>query len=306
MTMTETDLQAFEELERRLKTMLPEEYADRYDDVAPVSMGSAGLRFGEDGKVAWDQMWGSFCDLAMAGGPPHKGMLLEPAPRTEIDSLPHRYASVVSESCRGISMVTELEATPSSSPGWVRVECLTRTMADWLMRAITMENVAVRAQGPVLELPAGPEYRLMKEIKNVVTAIAKTTHYWLGHMSVGQRSANAALFDAMEEESPLIAPAYAESGGSGREAVTDAAEAIRQETGLVRSSHGYADWLGIECATVRGAVWMMRMMGAVNVVSRREQTTLFVPINPVTDPGGRVVAESIALVHRLAALKGVV
>ncbi|HEY0875377.1 MAG TPA: hypothetical protein VGD94_18015, partial [Vicinamibacterales bacterium] len=73
MPVLEEDLRIFEELERRLKTLLPEEYRERYDDVQPVSMGTAGVRYGADGKIAWDQMWGSFCDLALAGGPPHKG-----------------------------------------------------------------------------------------------------------------------------------------------------------------------------------------------------------------------------------------
>ena len=52
--MTETDQQTLEELERRLKTLLPETYQDRYDKVQPVSMGSAGLKYGLDGKVAWN------------------------------------------------------------------------------------------------------------------------------------------------------------------------------------------------------------------------------------------------------------
>ena len=33
----------YEVLEARLKTLLPEEYQDSYEDVQPVSMGSAGL-----------------------------------------------------------------------------------------------------------------------------------------------------------------------------------------------------------------------------------------------------------------------
>ena len=69
---------AVETLDTRLKTMLPEEYRDSYEAMQPKTMGSAPLRYDADGLVAWDEMWGSFCDLAMAGGPPHKGALLEP------------------------------------------------------------------------------------------------------------------------------------------------------------------------------------------------------------------------------------
>ena len=293
----------FDELERRLKALLPEEYQERYDDIQPVSMGSAGVRYGADGRIAWDQMWGSFCDLAMAGGPPHKGTLLRPGSPSEINANRRRYDDVVAEICRGVAMVTELSATPSRSPGWVRVECLTRGMAAWLLRAISMENVAVRADHAFLELPASPGYAELKEIKNVITVIAKTTHYWLGHMPVVQRQAIANLIEGMNDESPLVEPVY-----DAEEAVDTALErlslrvggAIEQETGLRLSAHRYGDWLGIHCPTVRTAVWMMRMMLTVNVLSRREGSVLFLPINPATDPDGDIVISSLTLVHSLA------
>src|SRR5207302_4631060 len=89
----------YELLEARLKTLLPEEYQDSYEDVQPVSMGSAGLKFGRDGRVAWDEIWDHFCDLAMAGGPPHRGRLLEAGAKAEIDLEPGRYGQVVDELC---------------------------------------------------------------------------------------------------------------------------------------------------------------------------------------------------------------
>jgi sirohydrochlorin cobaltochelatase len=59
-------------------------------------------------------------------------------------------------------------------------------MAAWMLRAIIVENILVRREGSILFLPAGPEFRIEKEIKNVITAIAKTTHYWFGHLKVRQ------------------------------------------------------------------------------------------------------------------------
>ena len=307
MSTAEEDHRIFEELERRLKTLLPEEYRDRYDEVQPVSMGSAGVRYGADGRIAWDQMWGSFCDLALAGGPPHKGTLLEPAPAGEIESDPAAYAAVVAEICRGIMMVTDLEAEPSPNPGWIRLHCPTPGMAAWLLRTIVMENIAVRADGSTLELPAGPSYRLHKEVKNVITVIAKTAHYWVGHMSVLHRQTIADLIAAMTDESPLIAPAY-DAGRAdvpAHEALaTRTADAIHQETGLARSSHRHRDWLGLECVTARRAVWIMRLLAAANVLARREGTVLFVPVNPHVDPDGAIVSDSVALVHRLALSRG--
>ena len=303
MSIVDEDRRVFEELEQRLKTLLPEEYQDRYDEIQPVSMGTAGVRYGADGKVAWDQMWGSFCDLAMAGGPPHKGTLLEPASAGEIETDDAGYGAVVAEICRGIMMVTDLEAERSPNAGWVRVPCPTQGMAAWLLRAIAMENIAVRAEGAALELPAGPSYRLHKEVKNVITVIAKTAHYWVGHMSVMHRQTIVDLIDGMTQESPLVAPAY---GSSEIDApVHDAlaariADAVARATGLARSSHRHSHWVGVECGRVRTAVWMMRMMAAVNVLSRREGTVLLVPVNPGVDPDGEIVSSSVALIDQLA------
>jgi sirohydrochlorin cobaltochelatase len=137
-----------------------------------------------------------------------------------------------------------------------------------------MENVAARSHGRALFLPAAPHFQIDKEIKNVVTVIAKTTHYWMGHMSRAQKSAIADLFARMSSSSPLIEPAD-QSG-----------------------------WRGVDCANVKAAVWMMRAMVVNNVLSRRENTTLFVPNNPSSDPGGVIVARTVMLVHRLAAIRG--
>jgi hypothetical protein len=49
---------------------------------------------------------------------------------------------------------------------------------------------------------------------------------------------------------------------------------------------------------------MMRMMVVSNVLSRREGTVLFVPVNPVQDPVGDRVANTVAAIYRLAQAKG--
>src|SRR5690242_6291024 len=100
--MAYKDLAPLPALEHRIKTILPEQYQDCYDDVQPVSMGSAGLQYGKDGKVAWDEMWDSFCDLAMAGGPPHKGLLLEPGSASDIEAQRDLYRAVIEEIRRGV------------------------------------------------------------------------------------------------------------------------------------------------------------------------------------------------------------
>ena len=304
--MTQEDAKELERLDGRLRTLLPEQYQDSYEDVQPVPMKSAGLKYGADGAVAWNEMWGSFCDLAMAGGPPHKGKLLEPGVETEINAEFARYDEVAEEICRGIRLVTGLRSYVSPAPGWVSVTCLGDGMANWLVRAILMENVAARRAGAVLELPAAPHFRLEKEIKNVVTVVAKTCHYWMGHIPPGQQRAIAALFVTIGRESPLVAPDFAgaDSQESDRQLAGAIAEAIHRDTGLARSNHHYADWLGVECPGVRSAVWMMRALVVANVLARREEGVLFVPVNPASDPGGNLVSSRVARVYRWASARG--
>ena len=306
--MTVNDSARLAELESRIRAILPEEYQNSFERVEPVPMGSAGLKFRADGRVAWDEIWGSFCDLAMAGGPPHKGTLLEPGRSAEIETQPERYEEVAEEICRGVRMAADLDAEPSPVPGWVRVICSNAAMSGWLLRAIVTENVAARGAGARLDVPAAPHFRLDKEIKNVVTVVAKTSHYWLGHMPRSQQRAIAELFIEMAEESPLIEPGRPDEVSASRAGETTAAgivQAIEAPTGLRASQHRYPGWLGFECASVRSAIWMMRAMVASNVLSRREESVLFVPVNPPIDPGGQHVAGALTTVHRLAAAKAI-
>lgn len=298
-----TQAMTWTELDARLKTLLPEEYQQCYEDVEPVSMGSAGLKYGSDGKVAWNEIWGSFCDLAMAGGPPHKGTLLAPGTAEAIAARPQEQERVVAEICRGIGMVAFLPVQRSAIEGWVDVECHIPVKAEWLARAIAMENVSTHCEGTILKLPAGPDYRIAKEIKNVVTSIAKTCHYWDEHMSVRQQSGIHQLFHRMKTEGPFVQPALPGkvSGEQCQRAADETAKVIAESVGLRRSSHAYFGWLGLECPTVNAAVWMMRALVAFNLLVRREDTTLFVPVDPSHAANLSAVSGAVGSVHRLAA-----
>lgn len=295
----EADLRELAAAEEALRSLLPPMYQVNYDAVGPVSMGSAGLKYHDDGHVLWNEMWGSFCDLAMAGGPPHKGALLLPATAREIDSDRQRHDAVVDELCRGITLVSGLPASRSMYPGWIAVTCPSDGMAAWLLRAITVENVAVRAHGPVLELPAGPAYRLDKEIKNVITVIAKTCHYWQGHIPPAERFLISDLIEDLNAASPLLEPGPAERLLEDREQAARIA-AICRLTGLDAAPLRYAGWLGVECPSVRAAVWMMRMLVAGNVLARREDRILYVPDNRITDADGSRAASALHRVYRFA------
>ncbi len=297
-TINETTTQsmasaAIQRAEGRLQTLLPGIYRDRTGEVQPVSMRSAPLAFDVDGNVAWDRIWGSFCDLAMAGGPPHKGKLLEPGTPEQILAEPVRYAEVCDEIVRGIELATRLKAAPSSSPGWMRVQCSNHTMVEWLLRAITMENISVRLEEGAILLPAGPAFRVEKEIKNVITVIAKTTHYWSGHLIRLQQIGVANLFYQLDSEAPLLQPAW-EAGAEIADARERIERALEDATGLCTANHGYANWIGLDCGTVRSAITIMRRLVASNILCRREETAIFLPLNPIVDPYGARLAHSVS------------
>jgi hypothetical protein len=163
---------------RRINALLPVAYRGRVDEIQTDSMGSASVQLAPDGKVPWDKIWTRFCDLGIAGGPPHRGRLLEPVDRIDIDSDRDAYHMVVAEICRGISLVSGLETVECESLGWVGVVCENESMAAWMLRAIIAENVIARRERNVVYVPAGPQFTICKEIKNVIVTIAKTTHFY--------------------------------------------------------------------------------------------------------------------------------
>src|SRR5262249_18348718 len=153
------------------------------------------------------------------------------------------------EIARGVTMVTGLSAE-ASDQGWVGVRCRSRGMAGWLVRAIVMENVLATHDAEMLWLPAGPDFRLEKEIKNVVTASAKTNHYWTGHMSTEQHAA----INAMVRESTLMEPmrlSDAQSDPGGYRRLVDRIQCgITELLGMVCFPNRYIGWIGVECADV--------------------------------------------------------
>jgi sirohydrochlorin cobaltochelatase len=228
----------------------------------------------------------------MAGGPPHKGRLLQPASPGEVEAAPERHREVVHEIVRGLALVTGLGARPSPVPGFVRLYCTSGAMAGWLVRAIVMENVAARSGGLWIDLPAGPHFRLEKEIKNVVTAVAKTTHYWVNHTSPEQQAEVAALLRTLQSEAPLVQMAL-----PGEEPDADTQRLL--EESLLASLTGeqlcfaHRGWLGLTLAEVATAILLMRVLCVCGALARREETTVFLPLNVAEDPEGAVAVHAL-------------
>jgi hypothetical protein len=293
-------------LDAKINALLPARYQGCYEAVKPVSMGSAGLKFGPDGKVAWDEIWTSFCDLALAGGPPHRGTLLEPAPAKEVYGGPELYQAVVDEIGRGIWLVTELPVLPRMAPGWVGVRCHDEEMAGWLVRALVVENISARQERDFICVPAGPHFRLAKEIKNVVTAVAKTWHYWTDHMPESQRAAVAAMIGGgAATDAELLEPGNREEAEDAPEKyetmVCEMERAIQRLTGLPTVRGSAPGWVGVQCAHDEMAVWLVRALIVENILARREGPILCLPANPkftFADRTRRVV-ETLSRAYRL-------
>lgn len=149
------------------------------DRKAPMS--SAPMKYLSDGTVDWGNMWDSFCVLALDGGPPHRSTLLTAQASPNTQSTTYQFA--VQEIVRGIEAVSELK-TQSAEAGWIAVICHSPGMAHWLSEAIVEENVQAKSEGDILFVPVGDYFTVKDEIKNVITAVAKTTHYWGEHLPI--------------------------------------------------------------------------------------------------------------------------
>ncbi|MGC3972195.1 MAG: hypothetical protein QM775_34095 [Pirellulales bacterium] len=84
-------------LEAKINALLPPRYVGCFEDVSPSSMGSASLRYDSQGRVVWGEIWTTFCHLALAGGPPHRGRLLGPVSSDEVSASRESYDAVVAE-----------------------------------------------------------------------------------------------------------------------------------------------------------------------------------------------------------------
>lgn len=245
---TNADLDA---LDAKINRLLPARYQHCYQSVPPTSMGSAGLEYDHNGRVAWGEIWTSFCDLALAGGPPHRGRLLEPVDPEAVADHPERHRAVVDELDRAIRLVSNRRLVAGYAPGWIGVPCATGEEASWLRAAVVAENVSARRRGTVLQLPAGPDFRVEKEIKNVVVALAKVGHFWDGHLSAAQQSAFP---------------------------VTILDRRLCEVIGRAVDTVIYPGWVGVPCDGEEMAAWLLRATAVEGLLARREVEVLYLPV----------------------------
>lgn len=157
-------------------------------------MAAAPIRYNLDGSVAWDQMWSAFCELAIEGGPPHRGTLLSPDGKHQKSK--EKYHAVIQEITRAYQLLIPY-AVVEGEHGWIGVRFPAGNLARWYMTIIKNENVECRRDKSTLFLPVHASYTIEKEIKNLITVVAKAYHYWRDHRTPAEKFFVIALgFDA--------------------------------------------------------------------------------------------------------------
>lgn len=289
------------ELEAKINALLPPRYVGCFEAVPPTSMGSAKLRYDSQGRVAWGEIWTTFCHLALAGGPPHRGRFLGPVAPEEVQASPEQQSAVVAELQRALKLCVDLPLHAEASPGWIGLDCADAATASWLVQAIVAENVVATHDGATLYVPAGPSFRIEKEIKNVVVCVAKTCHYLFDHLEPEQQPTGAAR--------PLLrAPWPGEIAASSTQyeaAVAVLQNGLEEATGLKAVSSATPGWIGVDCTSEEAAVWLLRAVAVEDVLVRREGAVLFVPVDFRSDAALEKTRAVVANAHRLSPSRNV-
>ena len=155
-----------------------------------AAMSSAPFVWRRDGRPDWGAMWTTFCDLALHGGPPQRGVRQALRGPALGDRAAASAPEISAELRRGIEETTGLATEPAgpADPGWIAITCASARMAAWLCATIILENVDARVEGARLLVPAGPAFTLEDQVKSVITVVTKTHHYWREHLESAQET----------------------------------------------------------------------------------------------------------------------
>jgi len=149
--------------------------------VSSAPMSAAPFVYKDDGKPDWSAMWTGFCELALYGGPPHRGADNPVEVSTEDEGEPMTVNDTIMEIRRGIWETTGLYSEPAP-PHWLAVTCKSKRMAAWMCAAIILENVDAKCEDEILYVPASSDFDLKNQVKSVITVVAKVNHYWQAHV----------------------------------------------------------------------------------------------------------------------------
>ena len=66
------------------------------------------------------------------------------------------------------------------------------------------------------------------------------------------------------------------------------------------------DYHASTCTLGSNVPAMMRALVATNVLARREETVLFLPVNPTSDPQGEAVVQRFLKIHAFAVARAII
>ena len=173
---------------------------------ASAPMSSADFVYRDDGAPDWGAMWSGFCELALFGGPPHRGE--DSALTAGTVGLADATCPLSTPSAKYVAASTRRPVwnRTTAGDGWLAVRCESRKMAAWLCASIILENVDARCDDKTLFVPAREDYALKNEVKSVITVVAKTHHYWLEHVAAQQLAGEGCSRPASPFRIPAGAP----------------------------------------------------------------------------------------------------
>ncbi|MGC3972196.1 MAG: hypothetical protein QM775_34100 [Pirellulales bacterium] len=181
--------------------------------------------------------------------------------------------------------------------GWIGLECDSAATASWLVRAVVAENVIARYEDATLFVPAGPTFRVEKEIKNVVVCVAKSCHYLFDHLEPEDQPSG----DARSLIGPPLPQEIVASSSRYEQIAESLEERIRRSTGLTTRRGSAIGWVGADCESEEAAVWLLRAVATEDVLVRREDATLYVPVDIDSDSDSAIekTARAVSTAYRL-------
>ncbi|MGC4003132.1 MAG: hypothetical protein QM811_08340 [Pirellulales bacterium] len=153
-----------------------------------------------------------------------------------------------------------------------------------------------RHENAVLCVPAGPRFRVEKEIKNVVVGVAKTCHYLFDHTEPEDQPHGAVP--------TLIRPPTTDErlalGENYDRAVSALRTSIESSTGLTTRLVDAAGWIGVDCSDEETRCGCCAV-AVDDILVRREDATLCVPIDHrAADDALAKTAAAVATAYRLS------
>lgn len=146
-------------------------------------MASAPFVYDEQGRIAWDKMWESYCYLAKDGGPAHRGeaQKIEKVDRDMLSVAKNsNFSKISEEALRGVSLILPYPIKIDNK-GWLIISLVSENVAKWFCEVINEENVVCEQHEKDIYLPLNDTFDIDHDVKSIITVAGKAHHYWTKH-----------------------------------------------------------------------------------------------------------------------------